>query len=150
LARYIFVLGTVVGVLLTTNGVLQIKYYKDKVTDRPLTEITEEYNPLALELGQVKREKIAEHDKNGESEKYLELAQKQAELEEKIQPLSESKFMKETGYHNPKSIAEYFEVAPTLGVGLVFLVATIVAVYVLRKIDIENTKKARKTAEKKD
>lgn len=152
LVRYILILGIAVGGLLTTNGILQIKTYKDKVGDRPLEEITEEYNPLTLELGQVKREKFLEYEKNGESEKYIELSKKQAELEEKIKPLSESKFMKETGYHNPKSLAEVFEDAPTLGVGLFFIVGTIVVTYVLVKLDREKAKaeRAANKTEKKE
>lgn len=153
LSRYILILGIVVGVLLFANGVMQIKTYKDQAGTASLQEVTEEYEPLALELGKIKREKTAERDENGFSEKYYELANKQGELEDKVQKLANSKYMKETGWHNPKSLSEYFTTAPTLGVGLVFLFVSIVAVYVLKKIDREKIRAERaanKKAEKKE
>lgn len=149
LSRYVLILGVAVGVLMTANGVLQIKTYKDKVGGRSLEEVTEEFEPLSYKLGTIKREKTAEYDKNGYSDKYNQLLAEEAEIESKVGSLADSKYMKETGYHNPHSLSEYFETAPTLIIGLLSFAIGIVAFIVLRKIDLEKTRSERKTTKEK-
>lgn len=150
LSRYVLILGVAVGVLMTANGVLQIKSYKEKVGDRSLEEVTEEFEPLSYKLGTIKREKTAEYDKNGYSDKYNQLVAEEAEIESKVSSLADSKYMKETGYHNPHSLSEYFETAPTLIIGLLSFAVGIVAFIVLRKIDLEKTRSERKAAKEKE
>ena len=56
LANYVLIIGIVVGGLLFVNGVLQIKTYKDQAGDKTVDELTDEYNPLVRELGEVKKQ----------------------------------------------------------------------------------------------
>ena len=148
LANYVLIIGIVVGGLLFVNGVLQIKTYKDQAGDKTVEELTDEYNPLVRELGEVKKQLNDEYVQNGEdTEKYKELMKKRLELEEKTQPVYQSKYMKETGYHNPKSLSEYLTTAPSLIIGIIFLTAGIVAFIVLKKLDIEQARSERKTAQ---
>lgn len=154
LARYILVLGTVIGVLMTTNGVLQIKTYKEEAGTDTIEEINEKYNPLIKELSDVENEWYEEYATNGdETERYKELSEKRAALKEKVNPLYTSRYMKQTGYHNPRSISEYFSNAPTLGIGLATIVVTVISVYIFLKLDRENAKAERaanKKAEEKE
>jgi hypothetical protein len=66
-----------------------------------------------------------EFQKNGASDKYVELRKKVNELNDETTSLTNSRYMKETGYNNPNSVKKIMELAPTLWIGAIVMVFSI-------------------------
>ena len=102
-ARACLIAGILVGFVVICLGAIKIHGYYVELGDATPDELSEKITELSEELAKVDAEKWEENEKNGFSDKYVELNNRSAELSAEISRATNSQYMKETGYNNPKS-----------------------------------------------
>jgi hypothetical protein len=125
--------GFVFGLILICCGAIRIHNLNVEVGTKSVEALAAEIQELSEEYVKVEKEKAAEVDENGFSDKYNELAEKSAELNIAITKATNSQYMKETGYNNPRSLGDMLRLAPMLWIGCLVVAASIVALFVFER-----------------
>ena len=129
----VLIISIVFGLSLITFGAVRISDLNKQVGTLSETEINDEIAKLAVDFEKVSSEALEEFNTNGMSDKYLELSKQTDEYSTKITELTNSRYMKETGYNNPNSLDKILELAPTLWIGTAVIIAGIVACVILKR-----------------
>ena len=133
LALPVLVIGVIIGIGLICFGAMTIHGYYEELGTKSSEEINSELETKSEEYRLSMLEANEEFEKNGTSDKYIELNKKNVELDKEITSLTNSRYMKETGYHNPNSVGKILELAPTIWIGALVVIASAVAFVVLKQ-----------------
>jgi len=131
--RALVVVVAVIGVVIFCFGAVKIHKYYNMLGTKTIEELNTNIVDLSKKYQEVEKEKIEEMDNNGFSDKYFELDAKSMSIRGEISKDTNSRYMKETGYHNPKSFYDMLVLAPELWIGVSFVIAAMVGTYVLKK-----------------
>ncbi|MBP5512126.1 hypothetical protein J6X90_01955 [Candidatus Saccharibacteria bacterium] len=129
----VLIITIIFGLSLITCGAVKISDLNKQVGTLNEEEINDEISKLSVDLNDISTKALAEFDANGMSDEYLELSKQTDELSTKISELTNSRYMKETGYNNPNSLGKVLELAPTIWIGMAVIIAGIVACVVLKR-----------------
>ena len=126
----LFVIG---GLLLFGCGAIKLHKINAEIGDESVEQLTEEIPALSEEYDKVSKEADAEREKNGLSEKFLELNEKATELKIQISAKTNSRYVKETGKGNPDSLGDIFALVPVIPVGIVVVIIGVVLQVIVNK-----------------
>lgn len=135
LALPVLIFGIVVSIILICIGAIRIHDLNKQVGTRDLDAINVEIKNKSEEYNTALAEENAEYEANGLSDKYIELNKKSTELSQEITKLTNSRYMKETGYNNPNSLRKILQLAPTIWIGALVLVAAVIAFVVMKSAE---------------
>lgn len=133
LAWPVLIVGLILGIVVVCFGAAKVYDLNNQLGTKDLDEINTSISELAKEYQEAVVEEHAEYDSNGLSDKYIELNKKSTELSKEITKLTNSRYMRETGYNNPNSIWKILELAPMLWIGAVIATASVFAFAMMRK-----------------
>jgi CHASE3 domain sensor protein len=125
LTLFALIVCVVFGIALIAQGVYTINCRYAELGTKSSEEINTELGTKAEEYRQAILDANEEFQKNGASDKYVELRKKVNELNDETTSLTNSRYMKETGYNNPNSVKKIMELAPTLWIGTIIIVFSI-------------------------
>lgn len=128
------IVGLVVGVMLITFGTGRLIGYQSEMGMKTTEELSNEILELSDKYSDKEDERDEEFNQNGFSDEYLKLDEEAAELDEEITKLTNSRYMREEGWHNPRDIGEALTLAPEIIVGLVFLVLGIAGFCIFQRL----------------
>ena len=127
------VVGVLFGAAMISGGIFRILSYQSQMGDKSSEELSSDISSLSAEYSKVESDKLKEYDENGISEKYQELNARSAELSKEISKATNSRYMKETGFNNPKNLDEVFKLAPMIPVGAIVVAVGVVIFVVYHK-----------------
>jgi hypothetical protein len=126
------VVGLIFGISLCVYSGYQLYEYRKELGNRTVEELNEDANSAVDEYLEIEKEKIAELEANGYSDKYIELNNKSARALMKQTSANHSLYMIDTGYHNPRNLWELLITQPLLFVGIFMCGAGVVSFFVLK------------------
>ena len=129
-------IGAIVGVVLVAFGVGKLNGYNSGMGFKSVDELTSEILELSDKYSDKEDERDKEFDENGFSEKYLQLDEEASEIDEEITKLTNSRYMREEGWHNPSNLGEVIGLAPEIAIGAGFIVAGIVGFFIFRRLNM--------------
>ena len=144
LALPVLIIGIILGVALIGYGAIKIHGYHEELGTKNTDEINTEIGEKAEEYASLVNETTEEFEKNGITDKYLELNDKSNKLSKEITALTNSRYMKETGYHNPNSISKILTLAPTIWIGALVVIASVIVFVAMKEQGKEKKEKEEK------
>ena len=131
-AKVILVVGLVGGIAAICVGSWKIHGLYEQVGTKSVEELGTELDDLSAEYARIEKEKTDEIEKNGYTDKYVELNNRSAEVSAEITRATNSRYMKETGYNNPQSLGDMLRLAPELWIGVLLVATGLLGHFVLR------------------
>lgn len=144
------IVGIVAGLVLVCAGGIQLYSYRKELGNRSVEELSTDSEKYAREAGQYEKEKNAEFEENGTSDKYLELSEKWAQAVVKMGEADHSLYMVDSGYHNPRNLWELITTVPLLVVGILCFAAGFVAHSIFNAKAKEDRRKKQEESKKKE
>lgn len=129
------VLGLVIGVVLIAFGTGKLIGYQNEMGIKTVDELSKEIRDLTEKYSDKEDERDEEFESNGFSEKYTQLDNEADAIDEEITKLTNSRYMREEGWHNPRNIGEAVSDAPEIVVGAVVMIIGVIGFFVLQRAD---------------
>lgn len=137
----------VIGAFFIIGGVMRVNEMRDKITDRSIEDLNSESILTTKEMDKKIKERDDEFEKNGVSDKYLELANEVYSMSSKVSKNTNSVYLKDNGVEMPNTLFQKIRVAPALLYGF-FIIILAVVLWVASMKRLDYKKDAKKAAKK--
>ena len=131
--KFVPLLFVVGGLILFGCGAIKLHKINAEIGNESIEQLSEDIPALNDEYEKVIKEADAEHEKNGLSDKYLELNEQATQIKIKISEKTNSRYVKETGKGNPDSIGDIFMLVPVIPIGIVVVILGVILQVVVTK-----------------
>ena len=149
-AKFFLIIGLFMGILMVIYGSMQLYFYHKERGNLSTDALNQQINEIEKEANEISAKKEQEYSENGSSDRYFELMNEYSNKMSEKMSVEKKIYMDKTGYHNPRNIFEYIVKVPFLFIGLIFVVAGIVAHSRIRKHGRNDLRRARIAAAKQN
>ncbi len=127
----IFMFFFSVGMLMA--GIIKICRIQHDLGDKNVTELSADIEDKAKKMTEKEEERDKEYVKNGFSDEYFRINDEVAKISTEISRATNSRYMQETGFNNPRNFGELMRIVPGLVIGAITILVSGIILFILRK-----------------